>query len=190
MGSGNIFLVGMMGAGKTTLGKALATRLRREFVDTDKALVEQIERDAGARIPAVFANEGEAGFRRRETAVLEELCGHDARVVATGGGVVLAEVNRQRMRESGTVVYLRARLENLWERTHLDTTRPLLSTADPRARIAELLQCVALVRLVFRAAGVVDLLPAPRRCGDPGATSATAGCNRTYRRAACPPQTS
>jgi shikimate kinase len=136
MGSGNIFLIGMMGAGKTTLGKALATRLKREFVDTDKALVER----TGVQVATIFEIEGEEGFRRRETAVLDELCAHDGRVIATGGGVVLAEANRLRMRESGTVVYLRARLESLWERTHLDTTRPLLSTPDPRARIAELLQ--------------------------------------------------
>ena len=136
MGSANIFLVGMMGAGKTTLGKALATRLRREFVDTDKALVER----TGVQVATIFEIEGEEGFRRRETLVLDELCNHDGRVVATGGGVVLAEVNRARMRESGTVVYLRARLESLWERTHLDTTRPLLATPDPKARIAELLQ--------------------------------------------------
>jgi len=136
MGTGNLFLVGMMGAGKTTLGKSLATRLHREFVDTDRALVER----TGVQVATIFEIEGEEGFRRREAAVLAEICAHDDRVVATGGGVVLAEGNRTRMRESGTVVYLRARLESLWERTHLDTTRPLLSTPDPRARIAELLQ--------------------------------------------------
>ena len=136
MGSGNIFLVGMMGAGKTTLGKALAARLHRELVDTDRALVER----TGVQVATIFEIEGEAGFRRRETAVLAKVCTHDAQVVATGGGIILAEENRNLMRESGTVVYLRARLESLWERTHLDTTRPLLSTPDPRARIAELLQ--------------------------------------------------
>lgn len=136
MGSDNIFLVGMMGAGKTTLGKALAARLEREFVDTDRALVQR----TGVPVATIFEIEGEEGFRRREAAVLDELCAHDRRVVATGGGVVLEERNRSRMRESGTVVYLRARLENLWERTRQDTTRPLLATPDPRARLAQLLQ--------------------------------------------------
>ena len=136
MGSGNIFLVGMMGAGKTTLGKALAARLEREFVDTDRALVQR----TGVPVATIFEIEGEEGFRRREAAVLDELCTHDGRVVATGGGVVLEERNRSRMRESGTVVYLRARLESLWERTRQDTTRPLLATPDPRSRLAQLLQ--------------------------------------------------
>jgi len=136
MGNGNIFLVGMMGAGKTTLGRALASRLEREFVDTDRALVER----TGVPVATIFEIEGEEGFRRREAAVLDELCGHDGRVVATGGGVVLEERNRSRMRESGTVVYLRARLESLWERTRQDTTRPLLATPNPRSRLAQLLE--------------------------------------------------
>ena len=135
MGSGNIFLVGMMGAGKTTLGKALARSLGREFVDADRVLVER----TGVPVATIFEIEGEEGFRRREAAVLAELCEHDNRVVATGGGAVLDAGNRHRMRKAGTVVYLRARLENLWERTRQDATRPLLATPDPRARLQELL---------------------------------------------------
>jgi shikimate kinase len=136
MASGNIFLVGMMGAGKTTLGKALAERLRRDFIDTDRILIER----TGVPVATIFEIEGEEGFRRRESAVLAELADRAPSVIATGGGVVLAEANRRFMRESGTVVYLRARLESLWERTRHDASRPLLATPDPRARLAELLE--------------------------------------------------
>jgi shikimate kinase len=136
MGQSNIFLVGMMGAGKTTVGRALAHRLRREFVDTDRVLVER----TGVPVATVFEIEGEEGFRKRETAVLHELGGRDDCVIATGGGIVLAEENRRVMRESGTVVYLRARLESLWERTRHDSSRPLLATPDPRGRLEELLR--------------------------------------------------
>jgi shikimate kinase len=135
MGRRNIFLVGMMGSGKTTLGRALAQRLHCRFVDTDKVLVDR----TGVPVVTIFEIEGEAGFRRRETAVLEELATQDDCVVATGGGAVLAEENRRIMREHGTVVYLRARLESLWERTRHDTTRPLLATANPRQTLADLL---------------------------------------------------
>jgi shikimate kinase len=136
MGSGNIFFVGMMGAGKTTLGKAVADRLGRAFVDTDRALVER----TGVPVATIFEIEGEDGFRRRESAVLLELAQADDQVVATGGGIVIVPDNRRVMRESGIVVYLRARLERLWERTRNDATRPLLATPDPRGRLAELLQ--------------------------------------------------
>jgi shikimate kinase len=136
MGRSNIFLVGMMGAGKTTVGRALAQRMRREFVDTDRVLVER----TGVAVATVFEIEGEAGFRKREASVLAEICEQDGRVVATGGGIVLAAENRRVMRECGTVVYLRARLESLWERTRHDTSRPLLATPNPKARLAELLR--------------------------------------------------
>jgi len=133
---GNIFLVGMMGAGKTTLGKALARRLGREFVDTDKVLVER----TGVSVSTIFEIEGEEGFRRRESAVLAELAERDDCVVATGGGAVLSPDNRRLMHDNGTVVYLRARLDSLWERTRQDTSRPLLRTPDPRATLADLLE--------------------------------------------------
>lgn len=136
MGGGNIFLVGMMGAGKTTVGKALARRLQREFVDTDRLLVER----TGVPVATIFEFEGEEGFRRRETALLEELTQRRDCVVATGGGAVVSERNRQLMRVAGTVVYLRARVESLWERTRHDATRPLLATPDPRATLAEILE--------------------------------------------------
>jgi shikimate kinase len=136
MDGSNIFLVGMMGAGKTTLGKALAQRLRFEFVDTDRILVER----TGVPVATIFEIEGEDGFRRRESAALAELAERDGCVVATGGGAVLLEENRIAMRSRGTVVYLRARIESLWERTRHDSTRPLLATPDPRATLAELLE--------------------------------------------------
>lgn len=136
MVAANIFLVGMMGAGKTTVGKALARKTGREFVDTDRVLVER----TGVPIATIFEIEGEEGFRRRETAILEELATRKGCVIATGGGAVLAERNRRIMRDAGTVVYLRAKLESLWERTRHDTTRPLLATADPHQTLAELLE--------------------------------------------------
>jgi shikimate kinase len=126
----------MMGAGKTTLGRALARRLGREFVDCDRVLVER----TGVPVATIFEIEGEEGFRRRESGVLQELCARDRCVIATGGGVVLSDANRDIMRTSGTVVYLKARLESLWERTRHDASRPLLATPDPRARLAELLE--------------------------------------------------
>ena len=136
MGHGNIFLVGMMGAGKTTVGRALAARLRRRFVDTDKVLVER----TGVPVATIFEIEGEDGFRKRESAVLEEVSREPGHVIATGGGAILAAGNRELMRSRGTVVYLRARLESLWARMRHDTTRPLLATPDPRATLAALLQ--------------------------------------------------
>jgi len=136
MGRGNIFLVGMMGAGKTTLGRSLAQRLRMHFVDTDRVMVER----TGVPVGTIFEIEGEEGFRRRETSVLTEVAGGDSQVVATGGGAILAAENRALMRRHGTVVYLRAQVEALWERTRHDTSRPLLQTPDPRATLASLLE--------------------------------------------------
>jgi len=136
MGRGNVFLVGMMGAGKTTLGRALSQRLGLGFADTDKLLVER----TGVPVATIFEIEGEDGFRRREAAVLAEFAELEGWVVATGGGAVLSADNRALMRSHGTVVYLRARLENLWERTRHDSSRPLLATPDPRATLAHLLE--------------------------------------------------
>ncbi len=132
----NIFLVGMMGAGKTTLGKALAQKTGLEFVDTDRELVER----TGVPVTTIFEIEGEDGFRRRESALLEEVARRQGCVIATGGGAVLSEDNRRVMRGGGRVVYLHARLERLWERTRHDTARPLLRTPDPRGTLAQLLE--------------------------------------------------
>lgn len=136
MGRGNIFLVGMMGAGKTTLGRALAQRLRLRFVDTDRIMVDR----TGVPVRTIFEIEGEDGFRRRESALLAEVAEGDAQVIATGGGAILARENRELMRQRGTVIYLRANVDNLWERTRHDSSRPLLATPDPRATLASLLE--------------------------------------------------
>jgi len=134
--AGNVYLVGMMGAGKTTIGRALAQKTGQEFVDTDRLLVER----TGVPVATIFEIEGEEGFRRRESTIIAELAKRTGCVVATGGGAVLAEENRRLMRASGTVVYLRARLESLWERTRHDASRPLLATPDPRATLSTLLE--------------------------------------------------
>lgn len=136
MERGNIFLVGMMGAGKTTVGRALAQKMRMRFADTDKVLVER----TGVPVATIFEIEGEEGFRRRESAVLAELASEPGSIIATGGGAILAAENREVMRRCGTVVYLRSRIEHLWERTRHDTNRPLLATADPRATLTRLLE--------------------------------------------------
>jgi shikimate kinase len=135
MGRGNIFLVGMMGAGKTTLGKALAQRLGLQFVDLDRILIDR----TGVPVATIFEIEGEQGFRKRESLALAETAAGSDRVIATGGGAILAEENRHVMRENGTVVYLRARLESLWERTRHDSSRPLLRTPDPKGTLERLL---------------------------------------------------
>ena len=132
----NVFLVGMMGAGKSTVGKALARRLGREFVDCDREIVER----TGVPVATIFEIEGEAGFRRRESAVLADLAARPGVVVATGGGAVLDPENRRVMREHGTVVYLHAGLDHLHERTRRDSSRPLLARGDRRATLASLLE--------------------------------------------------
>lgn len=130
----NVFLVGLMGAGKTSVGKMLAKRLGKTFHDSDHV----IEARTGVRIPVIFEIEGEAGFRARESAVIDELTALDNIVLATGGGAVLAPANREALRARGTVVYLRASVDELWNRTRHDRNRPLLQTEDPRGRLAQL----------------------------------------------------
>jgi shikimate kinase len=130
----NIFLVGMMGAGKTSVGKALARDLGKTFYDSDHL----IEARTGVKIPVIFELEGEAGFRAREAAVIDELTAQHNIVLATGGGAILSEPNRQALRARGTVVYLRASVHDLWQRTRHDRNRPLLQTPDPLARLTEL----------------------------------------------------
>lgn len=130
----NVFLVGLMGAGKTSVGKMLAKRLGKTFHDSDHV----IEARTGVRIPVIFEIEGEAGFRARESAVIDELTALNNIVLATGGGAVLAPANREALRGRGTVVYLRASVDELWNRTRHDRNRPLLQTEDPRGRLAEL----------------------------------------------------
>jgi shikimate kinase len=123
-----------MGAGKTSVGRLLAKRFGKTFYDCD----QEIERRTGVKIPVIFEIEGEAGFRAREAAVLKELASLNDIVLATGGGAVLREDNRQVLMKNGTVVYLRASLDDLWQRTRHDRNRPLLRTPDPRAKLEEL----------------------------------------------------
>jgi shikimate kinase len=130
----NIFLVGMMGAGKTSVGKMLARNLGKDFYDSDQV----IEARTGVKIPVIFELEGEAGFRAREAAVIEELTALHGVVLATGGGAVLDEANRRLLHARGTVVYLRAAVNDLWNRTRHDRNRPLLQTPDPLGRLREL----------------------------------------------------
>ena len=132
--SGNIFLVGLMGAGKTCVGKLLARRLGKAFYDCD----QEIERATGVRIPLIFEIEGEVGFRARERKMLSELVQRSPVVVATGGGAVIAEQNRSVLRQNGTVVYLCASPQDLWQRIRHDRNRPLLQTANPLAKLTEL----------------------------------------------------
>lgn len=130
----NIYLVGMMGAGKTTVGRLLARRLKLRFVDSD----HEIEARCGVKIPLIFEIEGEAGFRQRETQAVAELTALDGIVLATGGGAVLSRANREHLAARGTVVYLRAHPEELYDRVRHDRNRPLLATADPLGRLRSL----------------------------------------------------
>ncbi len=134
--SGNLILVGMMGSGKTTMGKALAKHLDKMFVDSD----DEIQKRTGVTISHIFDVEGEAGFRQREAAVLRDLVGRNNMVLATGGGAVLADQNRELLRQNGVVIYLKASLHDLWQRTRHDRGRPLLQTEDPQAKLAGLLE--------------------------------------------------
>jgi len=123
-----------MGAGKTTIGRALAKKLNKQFIDSD----HEIEARTGASIPLIFEIEGEEGFRQREADVIRDLTAQEDIVLATGGGAVLRPENRARLKERGTVVYLRASVDSILQRTSHDKNRPLLQTADPRARLEEL----------------------------------------------------
>ena len=134
LGHTNIILVGMMGAGKTTIGKALANSLGKEFIDSD----HEIQDRTGVKIPVIFEIEGEAGFRKRESEVLAELVKKSNIVLATGGGAVLSRENRQILRRGGIVIYLRASVNDLYRRTRYDKNRPLLQTQNLFARLSEL----------------------------------------------------
>jgi len=131
----NIFLIGPMGVGKSTIGRQLASMLHKSFKDSD----HEIEKRTGVDIPTIFDIEGEDGFRKRETAVIEELSADTNLVLATGGGVVLREENRRALRK-GFVVYLSASVDTLVDRTRRDRNRPLLQNTDKRQKIIELLE--------------------------------------------------
>jgi shikimate kinase len=131
----NIYLVGPMGAGKSTIGRVLAAELHLSFRDSDKV----IEDRTGADIPWIFDMEGEEGFRDRESAVLDELSKGQDVVIATGGGIILRTQNREMMKSSGYVCYLTASIEQLVERTARDKKRPLLQVENPRQKIIDLI---------------------------------------------------
>ena len=132
----SVFLVGLMGSGKTTIGKQLAEMLDYEFIDSDR----EIELRTGASIPWIFDVEGEEGFRRRESAIIDELSQRPSIVLGTGGGAVIDPANRAFLRNRGIVVYLRTDVDELVKRTRHDKNRPLLQTDDPRAKLESLLK--------------------------------------------------
>ncbi|MEN9756509.1 MAG: hypothetical protein RLZZ384_909 [Pseudomonadota bacterium] len=134
--SENIYLVGLMGAGKTTIGRQLARTLKIPFYDSDKAIEER----TGVDIPTIFEFEGEEGFRNREQKMLQQLTEIKGIVMATGGGAVLREENRKLLSENGFVIYLHCDVDKLLERTRRDSQRPLLNTQDPKERLESLFE--------------------------------------------------
>ncbi len=131
---GNFYLVGLMGAGKTTVGRALARATQKTFYDSD----HEIEARSGAKIPMIFEVEGEGGFREREAESIAMLTQLKNIVLGTGGGVILNPINRNYLRRNGYVIYLCASPEELYARTCHDKNRPLLQTADPLGKLKEL----------------------------------------------------
>ena len=130
-----VVLVGMMGSGKTAIGRALAQRLEVAFVDSDAA----IEEAAAVSIAEIFSRDGETFFREREAEVLRRLLGGTPKILSTGGGAFLAARNRDAIAQAGIAVWLNADLPTLWERVRHKDSRPLLRTADPRDTLAALL---------------------------------------------------
>ncbi|MDJ0805600.1 MAG: shikimate kinase AroK [Gammaproteobacteria bacterium] len=132
----NLFLIGPMGAGKTTVGKQLSRALGMEFMDSDL----EIQRRTGVDIPTIFEFEGEQGFRDRERAVIEELTAKEGIVLATGGGAVLDADNRRVLSSRGLVIYLHCSPEHQYDRTYRDRNRPLLQTENPLEKLKDLMQ--------------------------------------------------
>lgn len=130
----SVFLIGPMGAGKTTVGRKLAEQLGCSFFDSDHCIEER----CGADIPWIFDIEGEAGFRQREIQIIDELSQKQGIVLATGGGAILHAENRQHLAARGTVIYLRASINQQLKRTYKDKNRPLLQTADPKKTLVRL----------------------------------------------------
>jgi shikimate kinase len=130
-GNKNIFLVGLMGTGKTTIGRQLSRKLKMDFYDSDRVIEER----TGADIPLIFEKEGEAGFRKREAAVIDELTQKNNIILATGGGAILDPDNRRHLITRGTVFYLRSNLKTLIARTSKDKNRPLLHAEEPAETI-------------------------------------------------------
>jgi shikimate kinase len=132
----NIYLIGLMGVGKTTIGKQLAKALAIPFHDSDRA----IEESTGVDIPTIFEFEGEEGFRNREQKMIHKLTQLQGIVLATGGGAILREENRNLLKENGFIVYLQCSVDRILERTRRDTQRPLLRTDNPRKRLQKLFE--------------------------------------------------
>ena len=132
---GSLFLTGPMGAGKSTIGRQLAKQLKRPFHDSD----HEIENRTGVDIPLIFELEGEAGFRKREAVVIDDLTQLPGIILATGGGAILDPQNRRHLADRGTVIYLHASVDQQLKRTGRDRNRPLLQTGDPRGALEALL---------------------------------------------------
>lgn len=132
----NLYLIGLMGSGKTTVGRRLSALLRFGFLDTD----QELELRTGVSISRIFEVEGEAGFRERESRLFEEVCSHAGHVFSTGGGLILDPENCARMHRYGQVIYLKATIDILWDRLQFCKTRPLLCVDDPRGVLEQLLQ--------------------------------------------------
>jgi len=134
--AGNIFFIGLMGAGKTTHGKQLAALLQRDFIDSDQLICQR----TGVSISTIFELEGEGGFRKREAAIIDELTRRNSIILATGGGAVLSPGNRHWLHTRGTVIYLHATPEILYRRIQYDKNRPLLQVANPLDKLQTLYQ--------------------------------------------------
>ena len=134
MQSENIYLIGLMGAGKTTIGRQLAKALKLPFYDSDKA----IEESTGVDIPTIFEFEGEDGFRDREQKMIQQLTQKKGIVLATGGGAILRAQNRKLLKENGFIVYLQCSVDRILERTRRDSQRPLLQIENPKERLESL----------------------------------------------------
>lgn len=132
----NIILIGMMGSGKTTIGRLVAWHLGMDFVDAD----HELEKVAGRKINQIFATDGEAEFRRLESQILADLCSNTDQVIATGGGAILSQANVHLLRSAGTIVFINVSAEELVRRLKNDCSRPLLQNGDPVQKIRDLLE--------------------------------------------------
>jgi shikimate kinase len=130
----NVFLIGLMGSGKTTIGQLLAKRLQRPFVDSD----HELELRTGVSVATIFEIEGEPAFRQREAAIIDELSARSSIVLGTGGGAILDPRTREALRERGNVIYLHSSAETSYERVRRNRDRPLLMVTDPLARLRQL----------------------------------------------------
>ena len=132
----NIYLIGLMGSGKTTLGKILSKKLDKHFYDSDQVIEEKL----GVNVPMIFEYEGEAGFREREKDILKDLVSKQNIVLATGGGIILSESNRDLLAKNGIVIYLKSNQKDLISRMKNDKTRPLLKKGNVELIIKKLCQ--------------------------------------------------